>query len=50
MSLREFWRKLTRRRVEDNEFDTRQPRDNRSDVPEVSKWVPRPTDQDKPKY
>jgi hypothetical protein len=50
MSLRELWRKLARRRKDDEEIDTRQTRDSRSDVPEVSKWVPKSTDQEKPKY
>jgi hypothetical protein len=51
MRLRDLWRTLTRRRDhDDDEPDTRQARDNRSDVPEVSKWVPRSTDQEKPQY
>jgi hypothetical protein len=50
MTLRDLWRKLTRRRGADDEPDMRTTRDNRSDVPEVSKYLPPSHDQEKPKH
>jgi hypothetical protein len=50
MSIRDLWRKLTRGGLEDEEPDLRQVRDNRSDVPEVSKYLPPSHDQEKPKH
>ena len=50
VTLRELWRKVTRRRDPDDQPDMRKTRDNRSDVPEVSKYLPPSHDQEKPKY
>jgi hypothetical protein len=50
VTLRDLWRKLTRQGSEDEEPDLRISRDNRSDLPQVSKWVPSSTDQEKPKH
>jgi hypothetical protein len=48
MTLRDLWRKLTRR-AEDKELDLRPARDK---LPAVDHFVqpPKPTGQDKPKY
>jgi hypothetical protein len=49
MVLRDLWRKLTRRRAEDEELDPRPPLDK---LPALDHFVqpPKPTGQDKPKY
>ena len=49
VTVRELWRKVTRRREADNQPDMRKTRDNRSDVAEVSKYLPPSYDQEKPK-
>jgi hypothetical protein len=49
MAVRDLWRKLTRRRKGDDEFDLRP---NRDKLPAVDHFVqpPRPVGQDKPKH
>jgi hypothetical protein len=49
MALRDFWRKLTRRRAEEKEVDLRPTRDKQ---PALDHFVqpPKPVGQDKPKY
>jgi hypothetical protein len=52
VALRDLWRKLTRRRVDDKEFDSRPTRDKVRAAGGLDHFVqpPKPTGQDKPKY
>jgi hypothetical protein len=52
VALRDLWRKLTRRRVDDKEFDSRSTRDKVRAAGSLDHFVqpPKPTGQDKPKY
>jgi hypothetical protein len=52
VALRDLWRKLTRRRVDDKELDSRPTRDKVRDAGGLDHFVqpPKPTGQDKPKY
>jgi hypothetical protein len=52
VALRDLWRKLTRRRVDDKEFDSRPTRDKVRAAGALDHFVqpPKPTGQDKPKY